>query len=61
MFLITFISESVNERALVAMVEDLWGLPFLVAIYCLPAKPNQWVYYVRFIFRLFNRLTDLDL
>lgn len=48
MFGITMISELVDERSLVAMAEDLWTLPFLVAIYLLPAKPNQWVYYVRY-------------
>ena len=47
MFLVTLLSETVNERALVSMIEDLWGLPFLVAIYCLPENPNQWVYFVR--------------
>ena len=53
MFGITFVSEVVNERSFVAMAEDLWTLPFLVAIYCLPAKPNQWVYFVsRSDFRL---------
>ena len=46
MFLVTVLSETVNERALVSMIEDLWGLPFLVAIYCLPENPNQWAYYV---------------
>lgn len=47
MFLITLISESVNDRAIVSMAEDLWALPFLIAIYCLPANPNQWIYFVR--------------
>lgn len=47
MFLITFISESVNDRAIVSMAEDLWALPFLIAIYCLPDNPNQWIYFVR--------------
>ena len=46
MFVITLISEVVNDRALVAMAEDLWTLPFLVAIYLLPENPNQWIYYV---------------
>lgn len=49
MFLITFISESVNDRAIVSMAEDLWVLPFLIAIYCLPDNPNQWIYFVRCI------------
>lgn len=46
MFCITLISEIVDDRSLVAMAEDLWTLPFLIAIYLLPAKPNQWLFYV---------------
>ncbi|KAH7917923.1 allantoate permease [Leucogyrophana mollusca] len=45
MFIITLISESVNERSMVAMVEDLWTLPFLVALYCLPDNPNSWIFF----------------
>jgi hypothetical protein len=45
MFIITVVSEVVNDRALVAMVEDLWALPFLVTIYLLPAHTNPWIYY----------------
>ena len=56
MFLVTLLSETVNERALVSMIEDLWGLPFLVAIYCLPENPNQWVYYVCLRFSALPRL-----
>ena len=50
MFGTTILSELVNERATIAMLEDFWALPFLVAIYCLPDNPNQWVYYVSFFF-----------
>lgn len=46
MFGVTLISEHVNDRSLVSMAEDIWALPFLVALYCLPEKPNQWVYFV---------------
>lgn len=46
MFAITLISETVNDRSFVSMAEDVWTLPFLVAIYLLPAKPNQWLYFV---------------
>ena len=46
MFLITLLSEAVNDRAIISMLEDLWALPFLVALYCLPAHPNPWIYYV---------------
>ncbi|VDB87853.1 unnamed protein product [Peniophora sp. CBMAI 1063] len=42
---ISLISEFVNERSFVAMAQDLWSLPFLVGIYCLPANPNPWIYY----------------
>lgn len=45
LFGITILSEAVDDRSLISMVEDLWSLPFLVALYTLPAKPNQWVYY----------------
>ncbi|KAJ7322864.1 allantoate permease [Mycena albidolilacea] len=45
MFGITLISETVNERSLVAMAQDLWTLPFLVALYTLPDHPNQWVFF----------------
>ncbi|KAJ3899340.1 allantoate permease [Lentinula edodes] len=45
MFAITMVSEVLNERTFVAMNEDLWVLPFLVALYCLPEKPNQWIYF----------------
>lgn len=47
MFLVTLLSEAVNDRAIVSMLEDVWALPFLIALYCLPEHPNQWVYYVR--------------
>ncbi|KAF7980305.1 hypothetical protein HWV62_39093 [Athelia sp. TMB] len=45
MFGITMVSELVDERSLVAMAEDLWVLPFLIAIYLLPENPNPWLYY----------------
>ncbi|KAJ4468859.1 allantoate permease [Lentinula aciculospora] len=45
MFAITMVSEVLNERTFVAMNEDLWTLPFLVALYCLPENPNQWIYF----------------
>lgn len=45
MFIITLISETVNDRSFVSMAQDIWVLPFLVAIYCLPANPNQWIYF----------------
>ncbi|KAG9311672.1 allantoate permease [Chiua virens] len=41
MFAITLVSESVNERAIVAMMEDLWTLPFLVALVCITIKSES--------------------
>ncbi|KAH7910952.1 allantoate permease [Hygrophoropsis aurantiaca] len=45
MLAITLVSEAVNERSIIAMMEDLWTLPFLVALYCLPETPNSWIYF----------------
>ena len=47
MWLIAVISEMVNDRAIVSMMEDLWILPFLIAIRALPDKPQPWLFYVR--------------
>ncbi|KAG1826355.1 allantoate permease [Suillus variegatus] len=46
MFVITLVSESVNERSIVAMMEDLWTLPFLVALYAMSSSPNPWIFFV---------------
>ncbi|TFK49343.1 allantoate permease [Heliocybe sulcata] len=45
MFGLTLISETVNDRSIVSMMEDLWALPCLIALYCLPENPNPWVYF----------------
>ncbi|KAG1815200.1 allantoate permease [Suillus subaureus] len=45
MFLITLVSELVNERSIVSMIEDVWTLPFLVALYALPSSPNPWIFF----------------
>ncbi|KAA1472992.1 allantoate permease [Dentipellis sp. KUC8613] len=45
MFAITWVSERVNDRAIVSMAEDVWALPVLIALYTLPAHPNQWSYF----------------
>ncbi|KAG6856003.1 hypothetical protein H0H87_008480 [Tephrocybe sp. NHM501043] len=45
MFAITIVSETVNDRAWVAMMENVWALPFLIAIYTLPSNPNQWIFF----------------
>lgn len=52
MFLITLASELVNERSIVSMMEDLWMLPFLVAIYALPSSPNPWLFFVSVLHEL---------
>ena len=46
MFIITLVSELLGERTIVAMMEDLWTLPFLVALYVLPSSPNPWLFFV---------------
>ncbi|KAF6757659.1 allantoate permease [Ephemerocybe angulata] len=45
MWLITVLSETVNDRSYVAMLENLWILPFLIALRTLPDKPNPWIFY----------------
>ena len=44
---IVVISEQMNDRSLVCMAEDIWILPFLIALYWLPEEVNPWVTYVR--------------
>lgn len=44
--LVTLVSEAVNERSFVCMMQNVWILPFLIGIYTLPKKPDQWVYFV---------------
>lgn len=39
---IVVLSELLDSRALVSMAEDLWILPFLVAIFKLPKNPKPW-------------------
>ncbi|TFK28560.1 allantoate permease [Coprinopsis marcescibilis] len=45
MWIIAIVSETVNDRAYVAMIEDLWCLPFLIALRLLPDNPNPWIFY----------------
>lgn len=49
MLTITIISEQLNDRSFVSMAEDLWILPFLIALRTLPDNPNSWLFYVYFI------------
>jgi hypothetical protein len=46
MYAIAVVSETVNDRAFVSMSEDLWCLPFLIALRVLPDNPNPWIFYV---------------
>lgn len=39
---VVLLSEFLDERALVCMAEDLWVLPFLIAIFKLSADVNAW-------------------
>ncbi|TEB29990.1 allantoate permease [Coprinellus micaceus] len=45
MWIIAVISETVHDRAYVSMIEDLWCLPFLIALRTLPDSPNPWLFY----------------
>ncbi|RXW22209.1 hypothetical protein EST38_g3632 [Candolleomyces aberdarensis] len=45
MWLIAVVSETVHDRAFVSMTEDIWCLPFLIALRLLPNSPNPWVFY----------------
>lgn len=54
MFLLALMSGLVSERTFVSMLEDLWILPFLVALYALPANPNPWLFFVSISYHLFE-------
>ena len=54
MFLIAVVSESVRERTVVSMMENMWVLPFLVALYALPSSPNPWLFFVGISCHLFE-------
>lgn len=45
MLIITLVSENFNDRSFVSMAEDVWILPFLIALRALPNKPNPWLFY----------------
>ncbi|EAU82820.1 allantoate permease [Coprinopsis cinerea okayama7 len=45
MYILAVISETVHNRAYVAMIEDVWVLPFLIALRALPDDPNPWLFY----------------
>lgn len=45
MFMVTLLSEAVNDRSVVSMIGNVWALPCVVGLYCLPANPHPWAYY----------------
>ncbi|GLB39069.1 putative transporter [Lyophyllum shimeji] len=45
MLAITIVSEVVHERSFVAIMQDVWALPFLIGIYTLPKSPNRWKFF----------------
>ncbi|KAF8156780.1 allantoate permease [Crassisporium funariophilum] len=45
MVVITLASENFNDRSFVSMFEDVWLLPFLIALRTLPDKRNPWLQY----------------
>ncbi|KAF8201403.1 allantoate permease [Pholiota molesta] len=45
MMVLTLVSERLNDRSFVSMSEDVWLLPFLVALRTLPDNPNPWVFF----------------
>ncbi|KAF6757619.1 allantoate permease [Ephemerocybe angulata] len=45
MWLIAVLSETVNDRAYVSMIENVWILPLLIALRALPDSPNPWIFY----------------
>ncbi|KAF9480960.1 allantoate permease [Pholiota conissans] len=45
MFALTLVSERLNDRSFVSMSEDVWLLPFLIALRTLPSNPNPWIFY----------------
>lgn len=45
LLLITVISELVNNRTAVCMLEDIWFLPFYIALVVLPATVKPWTWF----------------
>ena len=60
MWMITIISETIDDRSIVAMMEDLWLLPFLIALRALPDNPDPWLFYVSFLSNVYTLLRDTD-
>lgn len=45
LLLITLASELVNNRTIVCMMEDIWFLPFYIALVVLPAAVKPWTWF----------------
>jgi orotate phosphoribosyltransferase-like protein len=45
MLMLSFASVYFDERALISMLSQVWTLPFLLALWKLPANTNKWTMY----------------
>lgn len=43
--LITLLSEIVNNRTIVSMIENMWFLPFYIALVALPEDVKPWTWF----------------
>lgn len=46
LLIITRVSEKINDRFLIGTISQIWVLPLLIALECLPTKRNHWVVWV---------------
>jgi uncharacterized membrane protein YjjP (DUF1212 family) len=40
-----YLSEVINSRVLSAVIQQIWSLPLLIALYTFNAHTSRWVYY----------------
>lgn len=45
MLILTYISEKINQRALLGVIVQIWFLPCTIALAVLPADVNRWAMY----------------
>ena len=45
LFLVTILSENINNRSFVAMLLSVWNVPFFFALYSLPPNASRWTYW----------------
>ncbi|KAI1854024.1 hypothetical protein JX265_003652 [Neoarthrinium moseri] len=45
LLLVTWVSNKANERAIISSLSNIWMLPWLIALVCLPASTSPWVRY----------------